>query len=334
MSLEHKLALLRASDAGREIRADDDCFEVKPHTPHTFWNPDGAYFAVRKMFPRGLPSAKGAKFLTFTVDRSQYDSPQEAFHALKKEPAYAMQRLRKKYQIHGYILKFELHKDAWPHWHAIVWTGQKIDLDDLNAAWGFGWAHVKRVKGEGTGALYYALKYITKDCVMPEWVRQETRIQVCRKSQRFYEELEAAGHEFEPIKPKREVRALMEKKRVLHVERTLGERADRWLRQAKVTIIECGRRRHSVVECSKPYLQIFSQFVQLEIQQTVKRRYRIKTRQRIVTENRIHHAQLIRAIAREPERFEVEREAHRRWPHIDWRSYDYDGLPRAETKAS
>ena len=302
---------------GEIVTNDTNRYEIGAYVPQSFWHKQGAYWASRKLLNRGIPDCKGAKFITFTVaGRDEaWGSAEQCYDELHKQPAYAIAELKRLgYRIHGYIMKLELHEDGYPHWHAIVWNDGRIELEHLNKSWRFGYVNIKGAYTQE--ALIYTLKYSFKGSEPPEWVRERSRIQVCRKSQKFYDTMQAAGYEVLPFPDVKKFQKA--KKKSPRSFATIGERIESWRYMSKVTQFIDGEKRHTVLKLKEQFASVFNEMLQFPSREW----YGI-TNQKIEIRKEHDYTNLSKAIISESAH--RERGAERRWfnfPRLSFEEFE------------
>lgn len=174
----------------RRIMATGHDYVLCPHAPHSWWHELGRPKMVRRLEARGFPNLFGWLFVTLTIDPELFDGPADAFVRGRDRIRRAVARLRARYGIKRYFVKFELTEAGWPHWHLGLECRDHIDNEHLFEAWGLGFTSIKRVKKPRD--FRYLFKYVTKDTHgegVPDWVLDfPRRIRVFQTSPGFFGE--------------------------------------------------------------------------------------------------------------------------------------------------
>jgi hypothetical protein len=119
--------------------------------------------------------SSSAYFITLTYDTRHVPISKNGFMTLDKSDFQKfMKRLRKKHHAKSdrklvYYCAGEYGEQTKrPHYHAIIFN--IFDIEDVNFAWNLGDVHVGSVSGS---SIAYCVKYIDKDKVIPQHVRDD-----------------------------------------------------------------------------------------------------------------------------------------------------------------
>ncbi|HTB62472.1 MAG TPA: hypothetical protein VK737_02690, partial [Opitutales bacterium] len=215
---------------------------LKEFIPRSWWHPIGAYILCKE-FSLRTPNLCNTVTITFTIDRTKFKTPLDAWVAGVLRTSDFMEAFRAKYGPTEYFIGLEFQREdadgeAWPHWHAILLRRGTYDKKWITQQWGYGWTDVRRIRDK---TLDYFLKYVTKcyDAV-PDWVLPLNRIRRVRYSRHFLQavvkaEVAATGMKSGP-----------------RVQRTIGERLDDWASRAT---IKCGEKVRSA-QTRQPWKQL------------------------------------------------------------------------------
>ena len=218
---------------------------IKEYIPRSWFHPIGAAILCKEFSAR-TPNLCNAVTITFTIDRSQFKNPHEAWVAGVLRTADFMEAFRAKHGPTEYFIGLEFQREdtdgeAWPHWHAIILRRGTYDKEWITKQWGYGWTDVRRIRDN---SLDYFLKYVTKcyDAV-PDWVLPLNRIRRVRYSKHFLhavvaEEVKATGTKTGP-----------------RTQRTIEERLADWASRVSV---KCGKLVRSA-QTRQPWKQLLRQ---------------------------------------------------------------------------
>ncbi len=135
----------------------------------------------RERLRPALRSWRSVMMLTLTVNRVDWDNPEDAWRDVGKNRKISELMRALKYhgavRHRGYTCTLELHKDGWPHWHLLV-ESNYVCHDLLKRLWGWGHVHYSKQEFESIEhAINYATKYIVKtseadddEFWFPDWV--------------------------------------------------------------------------------------------------------------------------------------------------------------------
>lgn len=191
--------------------------QVKQFFPASWFSPIGALKKRTQIESRGLPDLRNGRFITLTLDRSRFASPELGYEAGNTKLRKMAHKLRKAWGHFDYGAKMEFHPECpdWVHWHLVVPIYEKIDLDLLRSAWGLGRVNCKRIRQSD---LDYVFKYAAKGLDdLPQWAANRQRLRFWSTSQNFYLNPASCRKPTKAVPP-----ALTEKREV--VCSTLGER--------------------------------------------------------------------------------------------------------------
>jgi len=218
---------------------------VKEYIPRSWFHPIGAAILCKEFSAR-TPNLCNAVTITFTIDRTKFSSPHQAWVAGVQRTSDFIEAFRAKYGRTEYFIGLEFQREdadgeAWPHWHAILLRRGTYNKEWITKQWGYGWTDVRRIRDK---TLDYFLKYVTK-CydTVPDWVLPLNRIRRVRYSRHFLQAVVAA-----------EVAAAGAKKGP-RVQRTIGERLADWASRATV---KCGDKVRSA-QTRQPWKQLLRQ---------------------------------------------------------------------------
>ena len=219
---------------------------VKEYYPRSWFHPVGAAILCKEYSAR-TPNLCNAVTITFTIDRTKFKNPLEAWVAGVQRTADFMEAFQAKHGHTEYFIGLEFHKEevdgeAWPHWHAILLRRGTYDKEWITKQWGYGWTDVRRIRDK---TLDYFLKYVTK-CyeAVPDWVLPLNRIRRVRYSRHFLQAVVAE-----------EVATASGRKTGPRAQRTIGERLADWA--SRVTV-KCGDKVRSA-QTRQPWKQLLRQ---------------------------------------------------------------------------
>jgi hypothetical protein len=235
--------------------------ELRPYAPPSFWTTQGAFAKQRQLERKGFPrDLRNWRFVTLTVDPARFPDPFFAWMYGKGKLRKFIFRLRKKYKIRRWCWKLEFHEPdddgrIYPHWHLLLDYKVKIDVEELQAAWGFGRTNIKRVDDEGFEYLFkYAVKVVDQ---IPDWILRRTNVRLFQTSKGFFGETKTisandGAQESENAASPR----LSDADQVgetqnnrIDTTRTIGERLQYWSRLVVGrTISDDGRVHHKTYE--------------------------------------------------------------------------------------
>jgi len=163
---------------------------ISANYPKSWFSEIGRYKLLKDLTPK-LPNVEGGLFVTLTTDPKLFASPESAFEHSRDRIRRLMFKLRRGVTWKGqkvkiaapYFVKVEFHKNDWAHFHIIFLTRRHLSGDLLNSLWGYGRTNVKRINNE---TFHYLLKYVTKNCDLPEWLKERSRIRIIQPSRGFY----------------------------------------------------------------------------------------------------------------------------------------------------
>ena len=232
---------------------------ISPFHPKSWFTEIGRAKILRDLKPR-LPDVSGKLFLTLTIDPKNFESAEQAFEVSRDRIRRMMFDLRKGvrfgekcYRIDApYMVKVEFHRSGFAHFHIIYMTKRFLPGALLNEVWGLGRTNVQRIQNQ---EFHYLLKYVTKFCDLPDWVKQRERIRIIQTSKGFYKDEDKSFDTPLPIN-----RVDCEDARN---HETIGERLDRWSNSALVTeISDSGRvTGRWVVILSEPFRKILKEWI-------------------------------------------------------------------------
>ena len=146
--ISRRLDVVRESD-GEEVKRDDNLYRARQTLRRTIW----------------ANRCDNMKFLTLTYRDTVLDVKR-----VSRDITTFVQAMRRKGYPMDYVYVLEHQKDRGAlegndgclHVHFILFSSQKINLDDLNSAWPHGYTDIRKVRGvRDYGA--YVSKYISKE---------------------------------------------------------------------------------------------------------------------------------------------------------------------------
>lgn len=162
-----------------------------PYCPPSFLTVLGSLAAVRRIKRRGFPeSLRNWRFVTLTIDRSEYPDPSEGYDLAKRHLRKFIYALRKKYAIRRWCWKLEFHErdertgEVYPHWHLLLDYKRPIPCEEITALWGKGRTEIK---GVTDSRFDYLFKYVAKSVdLLPDWVLSRRQIRMFQTSSGFF----------------------------------------------------------------------------------------------------------------------------------------------------
>ena len=212
----------------RGVGATPDSRRVlRPFYPATWFHPIGILKVLKRLEPR-LPDVSGRLFLTFTFDQALFAGPLDAFDQGRDRLRRVFYHLRHGVKWEGrnhvidapYCIKLEFHENEWAHFHSIFLTRRFLPGELLTDLWGYGRTNVGRIQND---EFRYLLKYVTKSGEVPDWFKPRSRVRVFQSSRGFLLPVE---------KSPAEDAALPSKRKKARTVSTLGQRVERWQKQA------------------------------------------------------------------------------------------------------
>lgn len=208
---------------------------LRPYNPPTFMTILGSLAKVRQLKRKGFPvNLRNWRFVTLTFDRSQYPDPAKAHDLGKRHLREMMYQLRKRYGIHRWCWKMELHEPddetglIFPHFHLLLDYKRPIPLPEILALWGKGRVEIK---GVTDSEFEYLFKYVTKAVdFLPDWLTTRTRVRLFQTSRGFFP---TGGTVAEKRPSPRHGLGVPEtdtQNNGLPQKETIGERLNRWTR--------------------------------------------------------------------------------------------------------
>lgn len=183
--------------------------------PASWFSAIGALKKRTMIQRRGLPDLKNGRFITLTLDRSRFASPEIGYERGNDRLRRMACACRKQWGFFEYGAKMEFHPENpdWVHWHLVVPIYHPIDLNFLRSAWGLGRIDVRRIRQSD---LDYIWKYTAKDVdALPQWAADRERLRVWSTSKNFYTS---------PAAPRKKSTAVPPAETIKRRMTTLGER--------------------------------------------------------------------------------------------------------------
>ncbi len=166
-----------ASDAGTHCRQSAAALRsrlvhVREYNPPTWLTKAGVAKKRKAIERKGLPSFRGWRFITLTLDRELFewcplagyleakDRMRRFLHACRKAGLWA--------EDAKWAWKMEFHSDGWPHWHLLVGRTRKFsgtEMATLGRLWGLGRTNCERVRVDD---FLYSFKYAFKTAFQAE----------------------------------------------------------------------------------------------------------------------------------------------------------------------
>jgi len=228
---------------------------ITPYTPPNFLTPVGAWKMLKRLKKRGFPSVRNWRFVTLTINRDDYGSPEEAYYHGKQKLRNFIAQLRNDYAITRWCWKLEFHLpdtngEMFPHWHLLIDYKRPIDVNDITQAWGLGRTQIKRVDGE---SFEYLFKYVAKSTdSLPDYILNLKQARFFQTSQKFF----TGNGENEKQEPSLRLAATpsAKTKNGGSINSTIGERLQKWQKLAVArTEIISGVFRYSTLKLSSSW---------------------------------------------------------------------------------
>lgn len=142
-----------------------DYVHVRRYRRSNWATSEGVAMKRRQIERKGLPSFRGWKFGTLTIDRELFDSPLEAYLAGKARLCRWMDACRRSglwSKDAKWAWKLEFQEDGWPHWHILLEHRAKWSVEEMQETsrrWKFGRVNWEAVR---TKDYLYSFKYAFK----------------------------------------------------------------------------------------------------------------------------------------------------------------------------
>lgn len=151
---------------GAGERSAGSGIHVRFNETANWFTPSGVWKKRRNLKKKGLPDMKGRRFITVSVDPSQFDyCPLTAYLAGKEH----MRRFLEAGRVAGlwtrgcwWAWKLEFQRNGWPHWHLIIDRVAKFsesEMAKINDIWAMGRTNCRRISKSRFG---YQFKYAFK----------------------------------------------------------------------------------------------------------------------------------------------------------------------------
>jgi len=218
------------------------------------WNhPLGAKVLGQRIIER-LPDLSGCRFITFTLNQKQFESPLKGFMDGGDKIRKVFHALRDGVEWNGivyqvdepYCRKLELHQNGWPHWHCILKSKKFIPENLLRKLWGYGIVDVESIKSK---EFHYLLKYLVKDPTseLPDWYKSLKKTRPFVSTRGFLTPI--------PEKPKR-ISQKKKNKKQKRASYTVEERLNLWAHQGTLKSSVAKETKTRTVLLDFPYRKL------------------------------------------------------------------------------
>lgn len=144
---------------------------ARKYSRPNWFTASGVALKRKRIESRGLPSFKGWRFITLTVDPERFESPLEAFLVLRarmRNFLHACRSHRLWAADAKWCWKLEFQENGWPHWHLLVSRRaifSEAEMRKVSELWGAGRVNIEMVQEHGFA---YTFKYAFKPVAQSE----------------------------------------------------------------------------------------------------------------------------------------------------------------------